>query len=151
MNDQKLQFWTKYLELVSLLFALVGVFWAVTGMLDPFGIYDQLLAETFWSQKTLPVDAETTFRFILGPLGATCAGYFLMQFYLARYAFSKKEIWGYWAVAIPFLVWFSLDTIMCFAHGAYFNILLANVPSVLAMTPVFFSYKYFNKSHIKNN
>lgn len=117
-------------------------------MFDPLGIYDQAMAQAFWQTKLLPEEAETIFRFILGPLGATCAGYFVMQFYLAKHAFARKQMWGYKAVVIPFLIWLIFDTIMCLIHGAYFNIYLANVPALIAMTPVFYCYRYFRSGNI---
>lgn len=143
MDDSKFNFVVSYLKLISLFFALMGGFWAITGMFDPFGFYEREMAQSFWQTETLPENAETTFRFLLGPLGATCTGYFLMQFFLAKHAFARREMWGYIAVVGPFLTWFFLDTIICMIHKAYFNIYLANVPALLAMLPVFYSHRYF--------
>jgi hypothetical protein len=143
MTNNKFRFWVNYLKLISLFFALMGVFWAVAGMFDPFGIYDRLLAETLFGQEQMPDEAKITFRFILGPLGATCAGYFLMQFYIAKFAFANGFQWGYRAVVIPFLVWFVIDKGMCIIHRAWFNIYLANIPALAAMIPVFATYRYF--------
>ncbi len=64
----------------------------------------------FWNTDTLPTDAKQTFRFILGPFGATSAGYFVLQFFIAKYAYAYRRLWGYNAVVTAFLVWFILDT-----------------------------------------
>ncbi|MEX2396294.1 MAG: hypothetical protein WD491_04670, partial [Balneolales bacterium] len=63
--------------------------------------------------------------------------------YLASHAFARKEIWGYKAIVIPFIIWFLLDSTISLIHGAYFNIYLANIPALVLMIPVFYSYKYF--------
>jgi hypothetical protein len=138
------RFWVRYLEIISLFFAGMGVLWAVVGSFDPLGVYDYYFARTFWGQDTLPPDARTAFRFILGPFGATSAGYFILQYCIARYAFARREKWAYGAILAAFSAWFVLDTGMCLRYGGYFNILLANVPSLLAMLPVaIFTRKYF--------
>lgn len=139
----KFEFWVKYLKFVSLFFVFMGLFWAYTGSFDPFGIYDYYFAKTFWSLDELPADVVKTKKFILGLLGATSAGFFTIQYFVARYAYAKRELWAYQAIVVGFLVWFVNDCIMTTYHGAYFNLLLANLPAFLMMFPVFFTRKYF--------
>lgn len=129
--------------MVSLSFAFLGLFWALTGMADPFEIYERLMAVNFWGEETVPEDGKLVYRFMLVPLGATCAGYFTMQFFIATYASANREKWGYVAIVVPFFVWFVIDTSMSFKHGALFNIYFANITSLAAMLPVIFSYRYF--------
>jgi hypothetical protein len=143
LESRKFRYLVRYTQAISLFFALLGVYWALTGTADPFGIYERLMAYHFWGQEMLPEDAKLTFRFLLVPLGATCAGYFIMQFFIATTAFANREKWGYAAIVVPFFVWFMIDTSLCLLHGAYFNIYYANITSLIAMLPVILSYKYF--------
>lgn len=138
------RFWVNYLRIVSIIFAAMGLMWAVLGSFDPFGIYDSRMAEAFFSQNALPDDAKRTFSFALAPFGMTATGYFVLQYFIATYAFAKKEKWAFVAIASAFWFWLIGDTILSLQHGALFNVLLANVPSLIAMLPIFiFTPKYF--------
>ena len=141
----KFEFWVKYLKFVSLFFVFMGLYWAYAGTFDPFGIYDHYFAKAFWNLDELPADAERTKRFALGLLGATSAGYFTIQYFVARYAYAKRELWAYNGIVVGFLVWFMNDCIMTTYHGAYFNLLFANLPSLLMMLPIVFTRKFFIK------
>ncbi|MDQ3843021.1 MAG: hypothetical protein M3342_03270 [Bacteroidota bacterium] len=138
-------FWVNYLKVISLIFTFLGITWALLGSFDPFGFYDTAFAQSLWHSDTLPPDAKKTFSFILGPFWATTAGYFILQYFIAKYAYAQRQLWSYHAIVVAFLIWLCLDTIMCLIHQGYFNILFANVPSLLAMFPVFLTRKYFNK------
>lgn len=135
---------TKYLRVASLFFSFAGIYWAVSGQFDPFGLYKSAFLEQFLGLESIQKEVDLTFTFLLGPLGATCAGYFLMQYFIATYAYSKKEKWAYFAIVIPFTVWFTIDTIMCLYLGAYFNIYFANLPALAAMLPIYFTYRNFD-------
>ena len=139
----KFEFWVNYLKGVSLFFVGTGLFWTYTGTFDPLGIYDAYFAQSFWGLEQLSPDVERTKRFTLGIIGATTAGYFTIQYFVARYAYANKEPWAYNAIVVGFLVWFINDCAMTIYHGAYFNLLLANLPSFLMMLPIFFTKKYF--------
>jgi hypothetical protein len=143
VDERRFRFWVIYLKGVSLFFAFLGLLWAVTGSFDPLSIYEKAFAQTFWNRDTLPPDAKQAFRFILGPFGATSAGYFMLQYFIAVHAYARRQWWGFKAIVVAFLTWFVLDTTMCLVHKGYFNILLANVPALLAMIPVFFTRRYF--------
>lgn len=136
-------FWVKYLKIISIFFAAMGAMWALLGSFDPMGIYEAQFASAFWQTDTLPPDAKRTFNFILGPFGATSMGYFILQYFIAANAYARREKWGFQAIITAFAAWFVLDTSMSALHGAYFNILMANIPSLIAMFPIFFTKKYF--------
>ncbi len=142
-TNHSFNFWVKYLKLISLFFAALGVMWAVIGSFDPFGIYDYYLAQCLFDLNELPADVQKSTSFILGPLGATNTAYFILQYFIAKNAFAKRELWAYHAIVFGFSFWFILDTVMCIYHQAYFNVLMANIPCLIAMLPIFFTKKYF--------
>ncbi len=145
IDDSKFEFWVKYLKGVSLFFAAMGVLWSVLGSPDPMGIYEKAMAQTFYNQDKLPEIVSRTSRFIFAPFGATAAGYFILQYFIAKNAFAKRELWGWQAIMFAFFFWFFLDTTMSATHGAWFNILFANVTSLILMLPILFTRKYFKK------
>lgn len=142
-NNSRFYFWVKYLKIVSLIFVTMGVMWAVLGSPDPFGIYEKAMAQSFYNQDELPEQVNKVFQFILAPFGMTMAGYFLLQYYIAKNAFAKRELWGYRSIINAFFFWFILDTTISAIYGAWFNIVLANIPSLIAMLPILFTKKYF--------
>ena len=135
-------FWVAYLKGISIFFALMGLMWVVVGSFDPFGLYDTAFAKAFWGEENLPKDAQTAFQFILGPFGATTSGYFIMQYFIAKHAYAKRELWAYNAILTAFFVWFLTDTTFSLSKGAYFNILFANIPSLVAMLPIIFTREH---------
>lgn len=145
-HQSQFLFWVKYLKVISVFFSVMGIMWAVIGSFDPFGLYDYYFAQCFWNANELPSDAKRATTFLLGPFGATSAGYFILQYFIAKHAYAKKELWAYHAIVFGFSFWFILDTTMCLYHGGYFNILIANVSSLAAMLPVFFTRRYFTQS-----
>lgn len=142
--EARFKFWMNYLKLVSLFFAFLGILWAVIGSFDPLGIYDQWMAQSFYGADELPSEVSKAMKFILAPFGMTSAGYFVLQYFITTHAFAKKEKWAYNAIVFAFLFWFVGDTVLCFYHAAYFNIILANLPALMLMLPVIvFTKKYF--------
>ena len=138
------EFWRKYLMIASIVFALQGVSWAVIGSFDPFGIYDGIWAQQMFGADELPADAARARSFLLGPFGATDAGYFILVFFLARYGWAERKRWAHTAVSAAVACWFVLDTTVCLIHGVYFNVLVVNLPAIAMLAPpLVFTYKEF--------
>lgn len=129
------RFWIHYLRAVSVVFFAQSCFWAMAGAFDPFGIYEREMAAAFFASDALPAPAERTFRFLLAPFGATSAAYFLLQLALVHWPLARGERWAWGAVFGAFAFWFLLDTPLSLAHGALFNVLLANLPALALMLP----------------
>ena len=79
----------------------------------------------------------------MAPFGATSAGYFLLQYLIIKNALAKKEKWAWHTLLLTFLFWLILDSAMTIYHGAYFNLLLANLPCLILTIPLFLGGKYF--------
>jgi hypothetical protein len=129
------RFWLGWLRATSVLFFAQSCYWAASGAFDPFGVYDRALAQAFFGATALPDEAERTFRFVLAPFGATSAAYFLLQLALVHFALARGERWAWWAVFGAFGFWFALDSALSLAHGARFNVKLANLPALALMLP----------------
>jgi len=148
MRKITFNFWVTYLKVISLFFAALGMMWLLIGSFDPLGIYDREFAKAFWGSETLPADAKTAFQFVLGPFGSTTAGYFILQYFIAKHAYANRQLWGYNAILTAFFTWFISDTLFSLYKGAYFNVMLANVPSLLAMLPIVFTKKFFKNQDL---
>ena len=138
------QFWQKYLYYSSLFFAFVGFFIAVFNNSILFELWNQGAAQLFGTNGTLGTDVLAFKSFILGPLGGTIAGSYVLLAFIAKYPFKRKEKWAWQAATASLLVWFIIDTSICFYHGAYFNILLINFFTITVQgLPLIFTRKYF--------
>ena len=137
-------FWTKYLEYISIFFVMIGLMWALIGSFDPFGIYDSMMAKSFFGNEELNADVKRVLSFILAPFGATSAGYFILQYFISKNAFAEKKKWAYNSIASAFIFWFVVDSVMSAIHGAFFNIAIANITTLLFMLPpLIFTRKNF--------
>jgi hypothetical protein len=45
----------------------------------------------------------------------------------------RRERWAYTAVFTAVLVWFGLDTAASLRHGAWFNVVIVNVPCLILL------------------
>ena len=131
--EKKFQFWRRFLLVLSVLFAIQAIFWMIIGSFDPFGFYEHWLARHLSDTNELTSEARRTFAFVMIPFGATTAAYFALVYLIVKHAFIKRECWAYRAVIVTFLIWFSLDTLFCLLTGAYFNILIVNIPCLIFM------------------
>ena len=126
----------RWLTAASVIFCLQALMWAAIGSFDPFGIWDGLLADAFYD-GVLPPEVVRFRRFVLGPFGATTAGYFFLVFMIARHPFRAREAWAFRAISGAVGLWFCVDTTVSLLHGALFNVLLVNIPAlVLLATPL---------------
>jgi len=126
-------FWLTWLRVCCVLFALQSAFWAVYGSFDPCNFYDAVAARTLYGKATLPPDVQRFQGFIFGPFGATTVGYFILMYFIVQYPLVHKERWAYIAIVGAVGTWFVLDTVMSLYHGGLFNVLIVNIPCVIAL------------------
>lgn len=124
--------------LVSIAFVGVGLVVAF-GMNGPFfAMYRDLFGRYFFDGD-LPHQAQRYLAFIAGPIGATFAGHFAMLAWAARSAGAGRPVWLLQCVATSVLAWFVVDSAMSIFHGAWFNVAVVNVPTLVAMAYPFWS------------
>lgn len=144
-HEKRFQFWQKWLFYSSLLFALFGVVLALFGNNPLFKPYHRMLAMIFFDKEALPETTQELYTFIMGPMGATIAGFYLLLAYIARYPFKRKERWARSAIIAAFTSWFILDAIVSFYYGVLFQVLvlhlLVSVPQ--KALPLIFTWKEF--------
>ena len=125
------RFWTNWLLTVSVLLAAQGISWIIMGTFDPLGIYDALLARVLLGSEALTSDAKATFSYGVALLGATDAAFFVLFAIIVRIPFSKREAWAHAALSASLLTWFLIDCAYSIWVGAWFNVLIVNIPCLL--------------------
>jgi hypothetical protein len=111
-------------------FAAFGVLVALGSHTLPFAYYRQAIADA-WFHGTLDADAWVWLRFAYALIGATFLGHFLMLALALRQASGER--WVLDAVATSMLGWFLVDATGSVVHGAWFNVWMIDVPSLLAV------------------
>ncbi|NBC19029.1 MAG: hypothetical protein GVY18_17140 [Bacteroidetes bacterium] len=135
----RFSFWYTWLLAASVFFAGFGILVAVAPDTIILTWWNQAVAQHFFD-GTVPPRADAFGAFLLGPLGATISGFYVLQFFIVKNAFRRRERWAWWAIALATLVWFVVDSIRSLQHGAVFNVWMINVPALtvialpLAMT-----------------
>jgi len=138
-------FWQKWLFYTSLLFAMAGIAFALSGDSFLFHPYNTMLAKLFWHSAAFPAAAERFRTFIYAPLGATIACCYILLAFIARYPFKNKERWARNAITIAFSVWVLIDSSVCIYFGVYPQVYLINFFSITVKAlPVIFTWKHFS-------
>jgi len=120
------------LGLISIAFVGVGLVVAF-GMDGPFfAIYRDLFGRYFFGGD-LPLEAQRYLVFIAGPIGATFAGHFAMLAWAVRSTGAQRPAWLLQCVVTSVMAWFVVDSSMSILHGAWFNVVVVNVPTLVAM------------------
>ncbi|MCX4246280.1 hypothetical protein [Paraliomyxa miuraensis] len=118
------------LRWVCLGFAGFGVVVAVSSHTWLFGFYQRAIADA-WFHGTLEEHAWIWLRFSYALIGATFLAHFLMLALALRHAAGQR--WVLHAVMSSMLGWFLVDATLSAAHGAWFNVWMIDVPSLLAV------------------
>jgi hypothetical protein len=145
IKNSTFRFWYKWLLAVSFLNMIMGIIIALFPGSFLFEAHTEALSKTFF-EGVLPWQAELMRRFFFGIIGGTIAGYFLLQTLIVLFPFRNGERWAWHAVFWAILLWFMIDSTLSILHGAFFNVWMINIPSLLlTLIPLLFTHSSFNK------
>lgn len=130
MSNKHFKFWHKWLLVSSILYSIVGVAITLFPTIFLFKSYTTYIGSTFFHGE-LTQEIASFRNFIFAPLGATIAGYFLMQTFIVWGPFYHRETWSWQAIFWPLLLWFVIDSGMSIYHGAFFNVWMINLWTLL--------------------
>lgn len=148
MNKLSFVFWYKWLLGVSILNILIGVLIAFTPSNIIFSYYLEAIGDTFF-RGNITEEIHHLRTFLFGIIGGTISGYFLMQTFIVWIPFYRKERWAWHAILWAIVLWFTIDSSLSIYHGAYFNIWMINIWSLLlTLLPLIMTYSEFKKSSI---
>ncbi len=140
------EFWYRWLLVVSVVFGLVGVLVALAPESFFFAHWNAALAEVFFAGE-VPAEAAHLKTFLLGPLGGTIAGSYVLQLAIVLGPFRKRERWAHVALTASLLAWFCIDSTVSLMHGAVFNVLLINLPALIGTgLPLVFTWSGTRKA-----
>jgi len=71
-------------------------------------------------------------HFFSAMLGGTILGYYVLATIVAAIPFRRRERWAWWTLTGGLLAWFVSDSAMSLMHGATFNVLMVNCPTLIA-------------------
>ncbi len=120
----------KPLLAATIVFTLFGLVLTFAATAPIFDFYSAAIADAFFEGHA-PPQATTWQSFIYGLVGATFAAHFAMLAWACVMAGGR--LWVRSMVITSMLAWFCVDSATGLIHGAYFNLLMVNVPSMLVM------------------
>ena len=122
----KFESWCRGMLFASIFFTGFGIVAAVAPDSGLFAIWIGEIDRTFFEGEA-PAQARAMRAFLMGPLGGTIAGSYLMQTFILAVPFKRRERWAWHAILWSMLLWFFVDSLVCARTGAYFNIVLINL------------------------
>jgi hypothetical protein len=132
-------FWQKWLLVVSILIAGLGVFIIIGSFLG--GDNSQIDPE--FLQRYHVITFEAFRLWIFAVLGATLAGWGVCLIFIAHYPFKRKELWAWNCLVAGILVWYVLDTFASLYFKVYFNAIFNTILLGLSILPLIFTRKHF--------
>ena len=125
-NSNRFLFWQKWLFYSSLLFALFGIAFALSGKNLLFLPYDKMIANALWGRSEFSAEADTFRDFICIPFGGTIACCYTLLAFIAWYPFKEKKVWARNAIIIAFGLWVVIDSLGCLYFKIYPQIYIIN-------------------------
>jgi len=133
--------WCRYMLGASLFFVLFGVVAAVASNTCLFEFWTVRIDEAFFGGR-VPTEALEMRGFLMGPLGGTIAGSYLLQAFVVAVPFRRRERWAWHAVLWGMLLWFVVDSSVSAWHGAYFNIVMINLMPLIVFGPALYATRH---------
>ncbi|MGE0706760.1 MAG: hypothetical protein AB7N76_06105 [Planctomycetota bacterium] len=128
--------WQRVLLGLSCFFTVFGVLAAVAPEAPWFQPWIAAMDQAFCPAGVSP-EAAALRRFLMGPLGGTMAGSYLLTAFVVAGPFHRREAWAWHAVLWSTLLWFVVDSSVSLWRGAAFNVWMINVvPVVLYGVPL---------------
>ena len=109
MSARAFRFWQRWLLAVSVCFCAFGVVVALFPDGPALAPWTDAVTRTFY-RGAEPKGAAAFRAFVLGPLGGTIAGSYLLQAFVAAVPFARRERWAWWATLAALALWFSVDS-----------------------------------------
>jgi hypothetical protein len=136
------------IEIVSWLFVAFGLLLPLAFHTWAFAAYRDTLLAWAYGAPPLPAADEKLERLMLGILGGSIAGKWIVHAMIARGPLAEGRPWARDLTLRGLAAWFFVDSIASLALGATFNVWMINlVPVALVGVPLFLSYAAFDETH----
>ncbi len=138
-------FWQRWLFTFSLVVVIFGMGMALLNRTPLFAFFDSQVNPAFWEANPLPPGANGFIGWIYGVLGATMAGWGVVLVFIAGVPFRSRERWAWNAIVLGLSLWYLTDTAISLYFGVVFNAIFNTVIFVLAVLPLLFTRREFQK------
>lgn len=120
------------LEVACLFYAGLGAAVALAGDTWVFAPWNDAMADALFGSDALPMDLRPLRSVLFGILGGSIVGKWVAAFFVARWGVRRYSRAAWMTSVVALGAWFSIDTTVSIASGAFFNVWMINVfPLVL--------------------
>ena len=137
------EFFRIWILVVGVVMATAGTALVILAGTPATAWMDRLLDAPFWPSGT----DETTKRFqawVYSVTFAAMAGWGVLLAFIAANAFTTREAWAWWAIAVSLALWYPLDTGRSLYHRVYMNAILNTALLLAVAVPLAFTYGEFH-------
>ena len=137
-------FWQKWLTYSNIFAVVIGLVVAFAGNSLILKIHNNFTSQIYFEGGTIHGDMLLMKNWLFGVIGGTIVGFHLLMIMISENAFKEKEKWAYHALWIGMISWFLIDSSLSFYFGAWYNVLLINLPAFVMITlPLIMTRKVF--------
>ena len=137
-------FWQKWLTYSNIFAVVIGLVVAFAGNSLILKIHNNFTSQIYFEGGTIHGDMLLMKNWLFGVIGGTIVGFHLLMIMISENAFKEEEKWAYHALWIGMISWFLIDSSLSFYFGAWYNVLLINLPAFVMITlPLIMTRKVF--------
>ena len=142
---KKFDFWVIWLNIVSVFFTLFGILLALFNQTSFFDVlFNNNINSVFWGNTSIAIEMLHFQQWIYGVLGATCAGWGIIIWFIVNNSFKKMEHWAWNCILTGILLWFVFDESISLYFKVYFNAAFNLVLILAIIVPLVCTRKYFD-------
>lgn len=144
---RKFSMWVVWLNIVCIIFVLFGLSLALFNQTSFFNfLFNNNINPVFWGDMELSSEILHFQQWVYGVMGATCAGWGIIIYFIVNNAFKKKEIWAWNSILVGIIMWFVFDESISLYFKVYFNAIF-NVALIISIfLPLIFTRRYFRNN-----
>ena len=131
MQENKFNFWQKWLTWANVLTLIVGLLVAFAGNSIFFRLHNAYTNEVFFGGEPMSEELMRFKNWLFGIIGGTIVGFHLLMIMISEYAFRQKEKWAYRAMWLGLISWFVIDSTISVYYGAIHNLVLINLVALI--------------------
>jgi hypothetical protein len=136
------EFFRLWLIVASVALVLFGSSLALLAGSRVFTLLDRLIDPVFW--KAGPDTSTRRFRaWAYSVTGAVIAGWGLTVAVLTANAYSTRQAWVWWSIALSVGLWYVLDTGQSLRHHVFANVLINTFLLLALAVPLAFTFAEF--------
>lgn len=145
MNNNKFNFWQKWLTYANVMSVGIGLLVAFAGNSVFLDIHNAYTRDVFFDGQNWDTNVLNLKNWLFGIIGGTIVGFHIIMIMLSEYAFKKKEKWAYTTLWLGLISWFIIDSSVSLFYGAIHNVVIINAVALVVIgLPLVMTRKAFN-------